>query len=228
MTHLAEAKAALFDIDGTLTTGGDVWGGLLGAPEVAVWRRAWLYATALPHYGLSKAGLISERGFRERWVRLMAWLMTGWTAQQVQGVYDMVAHDFLVPDLRPDTVVLLNQHKAAGHPVILVSNMFEGIVQALAVHLGADAGLGSRVAMDGDRCLGRIAGQTCAGPGKVTFAQAYLAAHHPALTIEQCAGYADSRSDAPLLGAVGFPVAVYADAQLRAEAEAHGWALYPA
>jgi HAD superfamily hydrolase (TIGR01490 family) len=216
-------RAALFDIDGTLTSGGEVWGGLLHSPEVRRFKMVWLYGTALPHHLLSKVGIVSQAGFRDRWVRLMAWLMMGWSVEQAQPVYDLTVREYLIPMLRPDMVAILNQHKAAGHPVILVSTMFEGIVERFGAHLGADAALGSRVAFRDGRCLGRIVGQSCSGGRKVEFARRRLAQQFPALSLKDCAAYADSKSDIPFLEGVGYPVATYPDDAMRFVAMERGW-----
>jgi HAD superfamily hydrolase (TIGR01490 family) len=221
-------RAALFDIDGTLTTGGDVWGPLVKSPEVQPRRRAWLYASAWPQYALSKARVISQAGFRDRWVRLMAMLMGGWTSQQVQDVYGRMVSVSLLPLLRSDVVDILRQHKTQGQPVLLISTMFEGIVQALAEYVGADAGLGSRLELRDDTCTGKIVGQTCAGARKLAFARAYLAQNAPDLTLDDCAAYADSRSDISFLSGVGYPVAVYPDEAMRHAALERGWPMIPA
>ena len=221
-----EIRAALFDIDGTLTSGGEVWAGLLQSPDVKRARRIWLYVTALPHYFLSRTRLVSQAAFRDRWVQLMAWLMTGWSAEQVNHVCETIALDYLVPTLRPDVVALVKQHSDQGHHVVLVSTMFDGIVQVLAQHVGADAALGSRVDMDGERCTGRIVGETCSGERKVSFAHAYLIEKLPDVSPAQCVAYADSASDIAFLASVGYPVATYPDHVMRMAALERGWRIY--
>ncbi len=216
-------RAALFDIDGTLTTGGDVWAALVHSPDVKRIKRAWLYGTAMPHYLLSKTGLVNQAAFRDRWVRLMAWLMGGWSEQQAQRIYDQIVDGFLMLTLRPDVVEILKRHKTQGHPVILASTMFEGMVSGFAAHVGADAGLGSQVEFRNGRCRGRIVGPTCSGARKLDFARRYLEVHHPGITLADCAAYADSRSDIAFLEGVSYPVAVYPDEGMRAAAETHGW-----
>jgi HAD superfamily hydrolase (TIGR01490 family) len=219
-------RAALFDIDGTLTSGGEVWSALITAPDVSWFKRTWLYVSAMPHYMLSKTGIVSQVGFRDRWVRLMAWLVAGWSVQQAQAIYGQIVAEGLLPMLRPDVVDSLKQHKALGHPVVLVSTMFEGVVSGFAEHVGADTGLGSQVEFRDGRCMGRIVGQTCSGLRKVDFARRYLEQHHPGLSLADCAAYADSRSDIPFLAGVGYPVAVYPDEAMRAAALEHGWPIY--
>lgn len=226
LTENPAVRAALFDIDGTLTTGGEVWGALIKSPDVAGFRKVWLYGTAWPHYGLSKARIVSQSSFRDRWIRLMAWLTTGWAEEQMQVVYERTVQEYLVPTLRPDVTELLKRHKAQDRPVVLVSTMFEGVVGRLAEYLGADAGLGSRVEMQNGRCTGRIMGETCSGGRKVDFVRGYLAQRWPDILLDACAAYADSRSDIPFLAGIGYPVTVYPDDAMREAAEKHGWPVY--
>ena len=69
---LSRVRAALFDVDGTLT------------PErpwhaAAVAGRRWPEGLAVRHGNaalLSARRLLNQAGVRDRWVRLMAWLMT--------------------------------------------------------------------------------------------------------------------------------------------------------
>jgi HAD superfamily hydrolase (TIGR01490 family) len=219
-------RAALFDIDGTLTSGGDVWAALIHSPDVSRLKKGWLYASGLPHYLLSKAGIVSQAGFRDRWVRLMAWLMARWPEQQAQAHYDQIVIEGLLPMLRADVLEILKQHQALGHPVILVSSMFEGIVQGFGAHIGADAGVGTRAEFRSGRCTGRVIGETCSGARKVEFARRYLDEHHAGLSLAEMAAYADSRSDIPFLVGAGFPVATYPDEGMRAAAQDRGWPVY--
>lgn len=219
-------RAALFDIDGTLTSGGEVWSVLIHSPLVSRARKSWLYGSGMPHYLLSKTGLVSQSGFRDRWVRLMAWLMKDWPEAQVQAMVTRLSQGALIPALRADVVDILRQHQAAGHPVLLVSTMFTGIVSDFAHHLGVAAPLGSVVGMANGRCLGRIEGPTCSGARKLDFARRYLEQHHPGIALADCAAYADSRSDIPFLGGAGYPVAVYPDDAMHAAARQQGWAVF--
>lgn len=221
-----ETRAALFDIDGTLTASGVWWAAIMDSPHTKLYKRLWLRGTAMPHYLLTKIGLASQANFRNRWIRLMAWLMAGWSEDQVQVAYEATLTTCLMPNVRSDVWDVLKRHKAAGQPVILVSTMFEGIVHRFALRLGADAGLGSIVEFDDGRCTGRIIGETCSGGRKVDFARRYLEQHDPDLSLTVCAAYADSRSDIPFLDGVGFPVATYPDEGMRAVAVERGWIIY--
>lgn len=224
-THHPAIKAALFDIDGTLTTGGDVWRPLIESPDIPRHRRLWLYGTGFPHYILSKIGLLSQSGFRDRWVRLMAWLVKGWTTEQLHRVTAEIVTDKILANQRPDTLKLLQEHVAQGHHVILVSTMFSVIGQQAAEHWGTERGLGSELEVKNARCTGRIIGETCSGGRKVTFARQYLANLNPPIEAANCVAYADSRSDIPFLEGFGYAVATHPDDAMRTAAVENGWSI---
>ncbi len=221
-----DIQAALFDIDGTLTTGEDFWDVLIYSPKVSLARRTQLYAKTVPIYALVKGHLANQARFRSRWVHYMAGLMRGWEAAEVDALCNDIVRERLVPGLRPDVVRLLNGHKAAGHPVLLVSTMFESIVRGLAQHLGADVGIGTPVEMHDGYCTGCVVGETCSGTQKAQYVQRYFETHTPELSLAACAAYADSQSDVPFLMAVGHPTAVYPDHAMRRAAEQHRWPIH--
>lgn len=222
----SEVKAALFDIDGTLTHGGAVWDPLLKSARVSSWRKLWLYSTAMPHHILSKTGLVSQSRFRDRWVRLMAWLMTGWTQQDVLEVCRSIVWNRLIPDLRADVVAILKEHRQHHRIVLLVSTMPHLVVELLAEHLGANAGLGTTLAIVDGHATGRVVGSPCAGARKVQRIEDYFREHQIAISLSECAAYADSASDIPLLAAAGFPTAIYPDTAMRAAAIRAGWPVF--
>ena len=225
--HLDQGiRAALFDIDGTLTTGGDFWDVLIYSPNISFARRAQLYLKTLPMYALVKGHIADQARFRSRWVHYMADLMRGWQAEEGDALCNEIVQNRLIPGLRSDVVRILKQHKTAGHPVLLVSTMFEPIVRGLALYLGADAGLGTPVEIHNGYCTGRVAGETCSGSRKAIYVQRYFETHSLELPLAGCAAYADSQSDIPFLMAAGYPTAVYPDSEMRRAAEQHQWPIH--
>ena len=73
-----------------------------------------------------------------------------------------------------------------------------------------------------DGCYtGRLDGPFCYREGKV--AEITRLASERGYDLSRCTAYSDSISDLPFLQAVGIPVAINADKELRAYAAAHGW-----
>lgn len=208
---------AFFDIDGTLVTE-SVWDRFLATPEIARGKRG-AYARVLPLFAGRKLGLVDEARFREAWVMQMARLIAGWPAAKLDALYDRIVLDEMRQAIRADVAERVRTHAARGERVVLISGMFTGFAERFAQILGAEAALGTRLAMANGVCTGRIDGRGCAGAQKPIF----MRDHAGAAAMGAAYGYADSYSDVPMLSAVGHPVAVYPDAKLRAHAGAHGW-----
>lgn len=218
--------AALFDVDGTLVNG-RVWRGIFEYPGVSPSRVRLVYARALPRLVRLKLQPGYETRFRDQWVRSLAWLLKGWRVQHVDDMADWMAEYSLDDLYRQDVVGLVQYHKSEGHPVILVSTMFPPVLEAIARRVDADAVVGTELEVHGDVLTGDIVGASCVGERKLAFAERYLASHLPGITMAECAGYADSFSDVPLLNATAQSCAVYPDPLLRQAAIERGWRIHP-
>ena len=88
--------------------------------------------------------------------------------------------------------------------------------------LGFEGGIGTRYEITADgRLTGRIDGPFIYGEGKVEAMRGFADGHD--IDLASSWAYSDSASDLPMLRAVGNPVAVNPDAELRAVAEREGW-----
>ena len=222
-----KTQAAFFDVDGTLFTG-HVWRGMLDYFKVHTgqWavRRFW-YAH-LPAYLLFKARLIDEEQFRGPWGAHLAWLVKGWNQQQLQGLYDFIAHDYVVAHRREDTIGLLQKHKAQGHVTVLVSTGFTDMIAAIGQTLGADYAVGSDLAMNDGHAAGRIIPPAIIGKQKGIAAKKKLAQLGYDVDYANSFAYADSITDLGLFEIVGNPRPVYPAADLAAVAREKGWPIY--
>lgn len=221
--------AAFFDVDGTLFTG-HVWRGMLDYFEkhAGKWavRRFW-YAH-LPAYFLFKTKLISEERFRGPWGAHLAWLVKGWQQPQLQGLYDFIAHEYVVPHRREDTIGLLQDHKAQGHVTVLVSTGFTDMIAAIGQTIGAEYAVGSELAMHNGIATGRVIPPIIIGKQKGIAAKEKLAQLGYDVDYANSFAYADSITDLGLFEIVGKPRAVYPAADLAAVAQAKGWPIYGA
>ncbi|MBN1287148.1 MAG: HAD-IB family hydrolase [Anaerolineae bacterium] len=220
-----DVEAVFFDIDGTLVEG-NTWRGFMTYPRMPRRRIGYFGVTQIPNMLMFKLGLIDQVRFRDRWTRGLAWMLRGWSAEALDAFFTWLATERLLPSYRRDVIDFLEQHKAQGARVVLVSGILEGASARIAAHLGTEAGLGTTLDMQDGVCTGRV-GESCQGPRKLEFIRAHLAQHAPGVELANAAAYADSFSDVSLLSAVGFPVAVYPDAKMRKKAMREGWRIYP-
>jgi len=219
--------AALFDVDGTLFTG-HVWRGMLhyfARKRSQLDVRLFWYAHA-PLYLLRKMKLISEERFRGPWAADLAWLARGWTADQLQGMYDWVAREYCPARRREDTLARLAEHNAQGHLTVLVSTGFTGLIETIGRTVRAQMAIGTDVAMKNGRCAGKVIPPLVIGAQKGTETRKRLAERGVDVDYAASFAYADSITDIGLFDLVGHPRPVYPDADLVETAHRRGWPIY--
>jgi HAD superfamily hydrolase (TIGR01490 family) len=210
--------AAFFDLDRTLLRRSSALAlagsfrerGLIGRTQLAkaaAWQLLFVArgASADAVRRASEDGLMILRGF------------------PVEELRTLVA-DAMEPVLKPlvyrDPLHLVERHRAVGEPAYIVSATLQEIVDELARELGFDGALGSRCEIADGVYTGR-AERPCHGEGKAAAVRDFAAAQ--GLDLGGSTAYSDSHTDLPFLEAVGKPVAVNPDRQLRRVASARGW-----
>ena len=149
--------------------------------------------------------------------------MKGRAASEIEALADDFVDD-LVATMQPAVQVVLDEHRAAGHELVLISASPTEIVQRFAEASGMDYGRGTTAERDSDgRYSGRLEGPFCYKEGKAEVMRA-LAAQH-GYNLDECFAYSDSVSDEPMMRAVGHPVAVNPDNALRTMALKGGWTI---
>lgn len=208
------AGAAFFDLDRTLLRRSSALAlagsfrerGLISRRQVAKaagWQLLFVLRGA-SHEAVRRAaedGLIVLRGFTPDEMR------------------DLVA-EAMEPVLRPlvyaEPLHLVDQHRARGEPVYIVSATLQEIVQAIADDLGFDGALGTV-------CEVRDGAYTGHAVRPMHAENKAAAVRELGFDLGECTAYSDSHTDLPLLEAVGAPVAVNPDRRLRAVAAQRGW-----
>lgn len=186
------------------------------------------YLKFLPMYIASKIGIISETTMRQRWLAGMASILKGMSRDDLRKMYSETIDEQLQTVLRSDVVARLQQHKANGDTVILVSGIFTDLVELIAENIGIDGAIGTTMEYEAGIATGKIIGIPCVGAQKINYIKEYVQANHPNTRLEDCYGYADSYSDRALLSAVGHGVATYPDDEMRQVALTSGWEIIPA
>jgi HAD superfamily hydrolase (TIGR01490 family) len=147
-------------------------------------------------------------------------LLRGFSPAQMQ---ELVA-DALVPVLRPlvygEPLGLVEQHAERGEPTYIVSAALQEVVDALAADLGFDGALGTVCEVEGGVYTGRGI-RSLHGENKAAAVRELAATED--LDLHASTAYSDSHTDLPFLEAVGNPIAVNPDRELRRVAAARGW-----
>jgi putative phosphoserine phosphatase/1-acylglycerol-3-phosphate O-acyltransferase len=128
----------------------------------------------------------------------------------------------LCGNVAPYARQLMDEHRAAGRPVVLATTSPFDMVKPFADELGLDGVVATTYGRDAEgRYDGTIVGSFVWGTGKLDAVRAYAEAHD--IDLASSYAYSDSVFDVPLLSAVGHPTAVNPDASLRVVATARRW-----
>lgn len=218
----AHRAAAFFDLDRTLLRGAS--GPLIQEALVAA---GLAPDRAFPGQGVLYRlyDLIGETLPSMALARGAALLSKGWTAKAVREAAEVAAErleELVAPYARP----LLDEHRAAGQPVVLATTTPEELIRPLADRLHVDDVIATRYARepgpDGDWIFtGGLEGEFVWARGKLAAVRTWAAAHD--IDLAASFAYSDSIYDLPLLTAVGHPVAVNPDPRLAVYATLRRW-----
>jgi putative phosphoserine phosphatase/1-acylglycerol-3-phosphate O-acyltransferase len=211
------AGAAFFDLDRTLLLGPS-------GPELT---RAMVGAGLAPDRRVPGLGLLTElyRRFGENLpvmalARAAALAAKGWSVEAVAEAAEQAAK-VLEANVAPYARSVLDEHQAAGRPVVLATTTPEHLVKPLADRLGFDDIVATRYGVADGRYTGALDGRFVWATGKREAVREWADAH--GVSMRESWAYTDSVYDLPLLNAVGHPVAVNPDPRLRAVALARRW-----
>jgi putative phosphoserine phosphatase/1-acylglycerol-3-phosphate O-acyltransferase len=210
--------AAFFDLDRTLVRGASGPAFSQALREVGVIRD-----TSVPGESLlyRMFDLIGETRPAMLLTRQAARLAKGWPAADVREA-GRIAAERLLSVVQPFARPLIEEHRAAGRPVVMATTTPADMVTPLADHLGFDAVIATqyREGPDG-RYDGTIDGEFVWGPGKLRAIREWSADHN--VDVASSWAYSDSYYDGRLLNAVGHPVAVNPDVRMLALAVLRRW-----
>jgi HAD superfamily hydrolase (TIGR01490 family) len=147
-------------------------------------------------------------------------LLRGFTPEEMRALVAEALEPVLRPLVYREPLDLAGRHRARGEPVYVVSAALQEIVDALAADLGLDGALGTICEVEDGVYTGRSV-RSLHGVAKAGAVEEL--AGREGLDLGASTAYSDSHSDVPFLEAVGKPVAVNPDRQLRRLAAERGW-----
>ncbi|MDX5372354.1 MAG: HAD-IB family hydrolase [Pseudomonadaceae bacterium] len=210
-------RLALFDLDNTLLAGDSdhSWGEFLcdsGRVDAAEYRARndAFYAD----YCAGRLDVVAYQSFTQAILaRTEAAELARWQAEFMAEVIE--------PLILAKGEALLQEHRAAGDKLVIITATNRFITAPIAARLGVESLIATECGMQDGRYTGRVAGVPCYQEGKVVRLNQWLA--ESGLSLDGACFYSDSRNDLPLLEAVTRPVAVDPDDTLRAIAVERGW-----
>ncbi len=150
----------------------------------------------------------------------IAQLCRGWRVDQVRQIVNETLHELINPYVYAEAAALIDEHRAAGRDIVVVSTSGEEMVRPIAEQLGVTDVIATRMVVEDGRYTGEVA-YYAAGPTKAEAARKL--AEDRDYDLSSSYAYSDSISDVPLLETVGHPTAVNPDRALRRTAAERGW-----
>ncbi|WNV76212.1 HAD family phosphatase [Geodermatophilus sp. DSM 44513] len=210
--------AAFFDLDKTVIAKSSALafgrpffhGGLIN-------RRAVLTG-AYAQFVFSLAGADAQQ--MERLRAQLTRMCTGWDVATVHDIVRETLHDIVEPMVYAEAADLIEEHRAAGREIVIVSSSGAEMVEPIGEMLGVDRVVATRMVTVDGRYTGEIAFYAY-GENKAAAVREVAAEN--GYDLADCHAYSDSVTDLPMLEAVGHPTAVNPDRALRRVAAELGW-----
>lgn len=147
-------------------------------------------------------------------------LLRGFSPAQLRTLVADALEPVLKPLVYGEPLELVARHRALGEPVYIVSAALQEVVDALAEELGFDGALGTLCEVADGVYTGRGL-RSLHGENKAAAVRELAGAE--GLDLAASTAYSDSHTDLPFLEAVGNPVVVNPDRELRRIASARAW-----
>ena len=210
--------AAFFDLDKTILAKSSSFAFARPFYKEGLIGRADVVKSAYAQFVYLASG--ADHDQMESMRQYMSNLVTGWEVEKVQQIVAETLDTIVDPMVYEEALDLIAHHRMLGHQIIIISSSGTDVVEPIGQRLGADLAIGTQVGIEDGRYTGEILFYAY-GPGKAE-AMRSLALER-GYDLNECYAYSDSFTDVPMLEAVGHPVAVNPDTELRKLAVANNW-----
>lgn len=211
--------AAFFDLDKTI----------IAKSSTLAFTRPMFKAGLLSGSTLAKAGIAqayyqafgADHDQLERMREELSAMTKGWDRAEIEALVTETVDEVVTPLVYAEALAVMEEHRGSGRRVVVVSASPEEIVRPLCRHLGIDDVIATRAAVDEENRYTGDLELYAYGKGKAEAIHAMAEAD--GIDLGASYAYSDSITDLPMMEAVGHPVAVNPDSELRAIAEERGW-----
>lgn len=215
-------RAAFYDFDGTLASSNVVtryaWFAKNHPSRLQAARRYAKALAGVPLWLLLNA--FSRRAFNLVFYRQYKGFEQEWLRSRSQAMFERE----ILPRIFPQAKARVAADRRAGYRAVMVSGGLDFALQAAAEYLAFDDLIANRLEFAQGKATGRVVEPLLAGGAKVAAMRAYC--ERRGFALAQAKAYSDSRSDLPMLEAVGSPAAANPDAHLRRAALERAWPIY--
>ena len=208
---------ALFDLDNTLIAGDSdhLWGDfLVSQGRVDAIEHKALNAHFYDQYKNGELNI-------DEYLAFALGPMTGMTKETLAPLQRQFVRDHIEPILLDAAFALLEQHRALGDTLVIITATNTLVTQPIADRLGVEHLIGCEAEITEGRYTGKPTGVPSFAQGKVARIQTWCEENKKSM--ENAVFYSDSHNDLPLLRTVDRAVAVDPDDRLREEAVRRGW-----
>jgi HAD superfamily hydrolase (TIGR01490 family) len=210
--------AAFFDLDKTVIAKSSALA--FGRPffNGGLINRRVVLKTAYAQFVFSLAGADAQQ--MERLRAQITAMCTGWDVATVHEIVRETLHEIVDPLVYAEAADLIEEHRAAGREIVIVSSSGAEMVEPIGEMLGADRVVATRMVRADGRYTGEIDFYAY-GENKAVALREVAAEN--GYDLADCYAYSDSVTDLPMLSEVGHPTAVNPDRALRRAAAERGW-----
>lgn len=211
--------AAFFDLDKTI----------IAKSSTLAFTRPLYKAGFLSRLTLAKAGIAqayyqafgADHDQMDRIKDELATMTAGWHRDEIVSLVEETVDEIVAPLAYAEALAIMDNHRRSGRRVIVISSSPEEIVRPLCRYLGITDVIATQAQIDEE---GRYTGEIALyAYGEEKAAAMREMAGREGIDLEASYAYSDSITDLPMLEAVGHPVVVNPDADLRRVAEERDW-----
>ncbi|MEN8039977.1 MAG: HAD family hydrolase [Actinomycetota bacterium] len=212
-------EAAFFDLDKTIIAGSSTLA--FGKPlyRAGFLGKGHLLRLGIGHLAYTLFGADEDQLERAR--DEMLDLVSGWHRAEIDSIVAQFLDEIIEPLVFAEALFLVDEHTRSGRDVYVVSASPEEFVRPIARMVGIDNVIATQIRTDS---LGRYVPELeryAMGPGKADAIRDV--AERDGIDLEGSYAYTDSFTDMPMLEAVGHPVAVNPEKELKEAAIENEW-----
>lgn len=212
-------EAAFFDLDKTVIAKSSTLA--FGRP---FYKAGFVGRRTLMKFGFAQLFYVlfgADENQLERARDQMLELTTGWHRAEIEQLVEETLEEVAEPLVYAEALFLIDEHKRNGRRVFLVSASPEQIVRPIGRHVGVTDIIATKVKTDAAGFFLPELELYAMGPGKAEAIEAL--AERQDIDLSGSYAYSDSSTDLPMMEAVGHPVAVNPEKDLRRISEERDW-----